>query len=176
MMFSAPLMCCEYRNVSLLTSVHPIQRATASWDSAFTGSKDTFCIQTSALELSVNSKICDPCPIYRMVVQMVTADARSSWIFNVSFPCHDAGILHRRDRTFSLYPPMPYSQASDHSVTDGFTKTMLLIGNPLVVICWRNFIHSWRSWRCHSWGLCGPHFFPSLVNGVANLRSIVLAG
>ena len=35
--FSVPLMCCEYRDVSLLTSVHPIQHATASWDYAFTG-------------------------------------------------------------------------------------------------------------------------------------------
>ena len=55
---------------------------------------------------------------------------------------------------------MPYSQALDHSVTDGLTKTMVLIGAPLVVTCWSNFIHSWRSWRCHSWSLCGPHFFP----------------
>ena len=28
MMFSVPLMCCEYRDVSLLTSVHPSHRAT----------------------------------------------------------------------------------------------------------------------------------------------------
>ena len=78
----------------------------------------------------------------------------------MSFPCHASGIFHRHARPFSLYPPMPYSQAPDHSVTDGLTKTMLLIGNPLVVTCLRNFIHSWRSWRCHSWILCGPHFFP----------------
>ena len=52
---------------------------------------------------------------------------------------------------------MPYSQASDHSVNDGLTKTMLFIGTPLVVTCWRNFIHGWRSWRCHSWSRCGPH-------------------
>ena len=37
---------------------------------------------------------------------------------------------------------------------------MFLIGTPLVVTGLRNFIHSWRSWRCHSWSLCGPHFFP----------------
>ena len=68
MMFSVPLMCCEYRDVSLLTSVHPRQRDTASWDSAFTGSKYDLCIQPSALELSVNAKICDPCPIFRIVM------------------------------------------------------------------------------------------------------------
>ena len=55
MMFSVTLMCCEYRDVSLLTSVHPSQSATSSCHSAFTGSKDALCIQTSVLELSVNA-------------------------------------------------------------------------------------------------------------------------
>ena len=91
---------------------------------------------------------------------MATADARNSRRFNISFPYHASGIFHRHARPFSLYPPMPYSQASDHSVTDGLTKTMLLIGTPLVVTCLRNFIHSWRSWRCHIWSLCGLQFFP----------------
>ena len=68
MMFSVTLMCCEYRDVSLLTSVHLIQRATASCDYAFTGSKDSLCIQPSALELSVNSKVCDSCTSCRMVI------------------------------------------------------------------------------------------------------------
>ena len=68
MMFSVTLMCCDYRDVSLLTSVHPSQRATASCDSAFTGSKDALCIQPSVLELSVNAKMCDPCPICKMVM------------------------------------------------------------------------------------------------------------
>ena len=68
MMFYVPLMCCEYRDVLLLTSVHPSQRVTASCDSAFTGSKDALCIQPSALEQYVNAKICDPCPICRMFV------------------------------------------------------------------------------------------------------------
>ena len=163
MMFSVPLMCCEYRDVSLLTSVHPIQRATALWDSVFTGSKDTLCIQPSALELYVNDKMCDPCPICRMVVYMVTADASNYRRFNVSFPCHAAWILHRHARPFLLYPPMPYSQASDHRLIDGLTKTMLFIGILLLVTCWKNFIQSWRSWRCHSWSLCGPHS-PSLFS------------
>ena len=91
---------------------------------------------------------------------MVTADASSSRMFNVTFPCHVLGIFHLHARPFSLYPYLPYSQASDHKVTDGLTKTVLLIGTPLVVTCWRNFIHSWRSWRFHIWSLCGPHFPP----------------
>ena len=130
----------------------------------------------SALELSVNAKMCDPCPIFRMVMLMVTADAKNSRRFNVSFPCYAAGIIHCHARPFFLYLPMPYSQASDNIVTDGLTKTMLLIENPLVVTCCSNFIHGWRSWRCHSWSFYGPHFPPSLVNGVSDLRSIVLAG
>ena len=60
MMFSVPLMCCDYIIFSLLTSVHLSHRATASWDSAFTGSKDALCIQPSALELSVNARMCEP--------------------------------------------------------------------------------------------------------------------
>ena len=68
MMFSVPLMCCEYRDVSLLTSVYPRQCATASWNYVFTGSQDTLCIHPSALELSMNSKMCDPCPIFSMVM------------------------------------------------------------------------------------------------------------
>ena len=91
---------------------------------------------------------------------MFTSDARNSRRFNVIFPCHASGIFHCHARPFSLYPPMPYSQASDHSVIDGLTKTMFLIGTPLLVTCWRDFIHSWRSWQCHSWSLCGPHFPP----------------
>ena len=68
MMFYVPLMCCEYRDVSLLTSVHPSQRATVSCNSEFTGLKDALCIQPSALEMSMNAKMCDPCPIFRMVM------------------------------------------------------------------------------------------------------------
>ena len=68
MIFSVPLMCCEYMDVSLLMSVHPIQHATSLCDSEFNGSKDDLCIQPSALELSVNANMCDPCPICRMVM------------------------------------------------------------------------------------------------------------
>ena len=68
MMFSVPLMSCEYRDVLLLTSVHPSQIANASWDYTFTGLNDALCIQPSAIELSVNDKMCNPCPICSMVM------------------------------------------------------------------------------------------------------------
>ena len=68
MIFSVPLMCCEFMHVSLLTSVHPIQRATASCDSEFTESKYALCIPPSVLELSVNAKMCDPCSIFSMIM------------------------------------------------------------------------------------------------------------
>ena len=68
MMFSVPLMCFEYRDVLLLTRVQPIQRATSSCDYAFTGSKDALCIQTSAMELYVDSKMCETCPSFRMAM------------------------------------------------------------------------------------------------------------
>ena len=132
MIFYVPLMYCEYRDVLLLKSIYLIQRPTASWDSAFTGSQDALFIQPSALELYVNAKMCDPCTICRMAIQMVTAGTRNSRRFNVSFPCHAAGIPNCHAMPFSLYPPMLYSQASEHTVSDGLTKTMLLIGNHLV--------------------------------------------
>ena len=68
MMFYVPLMCCEYRDVLLLTRVHPDQWATASYDFAFTGSKYALCIHPNAPELSVNAKMRDPCPSCRMVM------------------------------------------------------------------------------------------------------------
>ena len=68
MMLSVPLICCEYRDVSLLTSVHPSQRDTESCDYAFTGSNDALFIQPNELELYVNAKMCEPCPIFRMVM------------------------------------------------------------------------------------------------------------
>ena len=68
MIFSIPLMCWEYRDFSLLVRVHPSQRATASCDCAFIGSKYALCIHPSALELYVNVKMCDPCPRCRMVM------------------------------------------------------------------------------------------------------------
>ena len=91
---------------------------------------------------------------------MVTSNARNSRRFNMIFSCHAEIILHCHARPLPLYPPMTYAQASDHSVTYGLTKTMLLIGTPLVVTCLRDFIHSWRSWWCHSWSPCGTHCFP----------------
>ena len=68
MMFSVLLMCCEYRDVLLMTNAHPSQRDTESWDYAFTGSKDELCIQPSEMELSVSAKMCDPCTILSMVM------------------------------------------------------------------------------------------------------------
>ena len=102
MTISFPLLCCEYRDVSLLMSVHPSQHATASWDYAFTGSKDALCFQLSAPELSVNAKMCDLCPICRMLMYMVTADASNYRRFKVSFPCQVEGILHRHDSSLSM--------------------------------------------------------------------------
>ena len=62
MIFSVLLIFCDYMDVSLLTRVQPIQRAMESCDSEFTGSKDALCIKPSVLYLSMNSKICEPCP------------------------------------------------------------------------------------------------------------------
>ena len=102
MMFSFPLIFFECMDVSLLTRVHPSQQATALCDYAFTGSKYALCIQTSAMELSVNAKICDPYPICRMVMYMVIVNAMNSRRLNVSFPFHTEVNLHRHARPFLL--------------------------------------------------------------------------
>ena len=68
MMFSVPLICCEYRDILLLTRVHLSQRAAESCDSEFNGSKDALCIQYSALELYMNANICETRPSCRMVI------------------------------------------------------------------------------------------------------------
>ena len=80
--------------------------------------------------------------------------------FRVIFSCHYEGIIPLRANPLSLYPPIPYLQVSDHSVSVWMTKAMLFIGTLLVVTCWINLIHSWRSWIFHGWIHCGPHIFP----------------
>ena len=100
--FYVPLMCCEYRYVLLLTRVQPIQRAEVSCDSAFNGSKDAFCIQLSALELSVSSKICEPCPIFWIVMYIDISDARNSNRSSASFMFRYDVILHLRAKPLLL--------------------------------------------------------------------------
>ena len=78
----------------------------------------------------------------------------------MSFPRHTEGNIHRHARQLSLYPPVIYSQVSGHIVTYGLTKTMLLIGTPLMVTYSRSFIHIWRCSKFHSLSRCGPYFFP----------------
>ena len=71
---------------------------------------------------------------------------------------------------------MPYSQASDHSVTVGFTKTILLIGTPLVVTCCRNLIRRGISWRCHSWSCCGHHNSPLFSKWISQFNKDCAGG
>ena len=89
-------------------------------------------IQCSSLTVMVMMLSMNP-SIDASVAVMYTANARNSSMFNMIFPRHAAVILHRNAQPFSLYPPTPYSQASDHSVTDGLVNNMLLIGTHLVV-------------------------------------------
>ena len=78
-------MCCEFRDALLLTRVQPIQRATELCDSTFTRSKDALYIQMSALELSVNTKMFEPFPSYKIVMYIDIADSRNYNGFSVSF-------------------------------------------------------------------------------------------
>ena len=147
MIFYVTLMCCDHREVLLLTRVQLSHQDTSSCDSAFTGSQYALCIQPSVLELSMNDKMCEPCTSCRMVMQIDIVDARNQNRFSVSFLFHYYGILHCHANTLLMDPPMTYSQASEYSVTVDLKKTMLLIGTPLVDKRWRDLIHSWGYWK-----------------------------
>ena len=58
MILSVPLMCCDYMDVSFLTRVQPSHKDKSLCDSDFTGSNYALCIQPSALEMSMNDKMC----------------------------------------------------------------------------------------------------------------------
>ena len=58
----------------------------ASCDSACTLSKDVLCIQLSALELSMNANIFEPCISCKIVMYIDIADVSNSNRFGVIFP------------------------------------------------------------------------------------------
>ena len=102
MIFSIPLMCYEYRDVSLLKRVQTTHQATALCDFTFTGSKDALCIHPSALELSVNTNMCEPCPRCRIVMYIDISDARNSNRSSASFMFRYDVILHLRAKPLLL--------------------------------------------------------------------------
>ena len=82
--------------------VQPSQRDIASFESAFNVSKDYVCIQPSALELSMNAKMCEPCPSCRIVMYICIYDAGNSKSFSVSFLFRYDGIFHRHANPLPL--------------------------------------------------------------------------
>ena len=125
-----------------MTRVQSSQQATVSCDSLLTGLKGNLCIHPSTLELSVNARMCKPCPNCWIVMYIDIADNGNSNRFSVIFLCHSDGIIHSHAKPLSLQPPMKYLHAPYHSFNVGLTNTMLLIGTPLVAICRSNSIHS----------------------------------
>ena len=101
-MFYVTLVYCEYRNFLLLTRVQYSQRATALCDSAYTESKDALCIQPSALDLSMNAKMCASCVSFRIVIYIGIDDSRYSNKFSVSFLCRSDGFLYCHAKIFYL--------------------------------------------------------------------------
>ena len=159
MILLVTLMCWEYRYTLLLTSVQPNHCATVSWPLLFTGSKDDLCIHPRELEISVKARKCTPCPSCWIVIYIETDEARKYRSFSVNTPCYSGGMYKLHDMPLSLYPMIPYPQASNHSVTVGVVKNMLFIGTPLSITHWRIFIYRYRSCLCQDWSHCGPHFF-----------------
>ena len=119
MMLLVPLMCWEYRDTSLLKSVQPNHRATVSCTPSFIGSKYSLCIHPRALELFVKAGTWDPYPSCWIVIYIETAEVRNSRRLSGSTPFHLEGMYQLHAINFSLYLPISYLQASDHSVTVG---------------------------------------------------------
>ena len=72
-------------------------------------------------------------------------------------------MYQRHVMTFSLYPTIPYLQASDQSVTVGVVNTMLFIRTPISSTHWKIFIQSCRYCLWQDWRRCGINFFPLFI-------------
>ena len=155
-----PLMCWEWRDSPLLTSVQPRHRATVSWPPELTGPKYDLCIQRRALELSVKARMWDLCTSCWIVMYIENDKARNSRRFNVSISCHLGGMYQRHAMPLSFHPLIQYLQASDHSLTFGVVNMMLFIGTPISATHCMIFIQRCRSCLYQDWIRCGPHFFP----------------
>ena len=126
-------------------SVQPNHRATVLWTSSFTGSKYALYILPRALELYVKARTWSPCLSFWIFVYIDTKEARNSSSFSVSTTFHLGSMYQSHSMPLSLYPLIPYFQASYHNATFEFIKTMFLVGNSLYVTNWRIFIRSCRS-------------------------------
>ena len=60
----------------------------------------------------------------------------------------------------SFYPPIPYFQVLDHSVTAGVVNMIFFIITPVSATHWRIFIHICMSFLLQDWRRFWPHFFP----------------
>ena len=167
--------CVESIGIShYILSVQPNHHATMSWPTSFTGSKYALCIHLRALELSIKSMAWAPCTSFYIFMYIDTAESRNSSRFSVSTQCHLGGMYQQHAMNLSLYPMIPYLQASDHSVTVGFVNIMLFIGTPLFMSHRRIFIQRCRSCLCQDWSSCGPHLFPLLEICVVDSGSNLL--
>ena len=108
MMFSFTFMCCEYRDISLLTRVQHIHWETVSWDNSFTGSNEDLWIHPRELELSVKVSMWDPCTSLWTVIYIDVAEETKYSRFNVSTSCHLVKVCQIHAMLFSLYPLILY--------------------------------------------------------------------
>ena len=127
-------------------------------------------IYPRALEISVKSSMWDPCPGSWVVVYIDVGKANNSGTFNVREPCHIGWMRQRHAMTLLLYPPIPYFQASDYSVTIGMVNNILLTWTNFILNHCRIFIQRCRSCICQVWRRCGSHFFPIFGSWCSQLR------
>ena len=170
MMFLVPLKCWQYMYTLLLTSVQPSQITTVSWTYYFTGSNDALYIPSMSLEISVMSRMWNPCPIFWIVMQIDTDESIYFSRFNVSTPCHQGWMYQHRAIPLSLCPTVPYLQALDHIMNVGFVKTMLFTSTTFSVTHWRIFIQRCRSCLCLEWRCCGTNLYNPFRKGCSQLR------
>ena len=102
--------------------------------------------------------------------------ARNSSRFNVSTPCHSGEKFQHHAMTLSLYPPIPYFQASEHIVNVEVMNIMFLISTTFSVTHWRIFIQRWSSWLCQDWRCCGTHIFTLFSNWDSIFRKYLTKG
>ena len=90
--------------------------------------------------------------------------------------CNSGGTHQRHATNLSVYPPIPYFQASYHNVTVGVVKNMLFIGTTLSVTNWRIIIQRWRSCMFQDWRCCRPQFFLLFISWLSQVRNYLAGG
>ena len=123
MMFEVTLICCKYSDILLLMRIHTNDLATVSCISYLNVSNCALYIH----EMSMKAIICVPGIMFWMVMYMDVDGTKNYRRLSMEMPWNSGGMWQHNERPLSLYPPMQYLNALDHSVTFGAVNKMLFI-------------------------------------------------